>query len=261
MRNSEAKGERAFWDSKAAIEAQGCSYEGMHYHINKVLRLFGNIEGKRILDCGCGNGITTVLLGKSSAVYAFDISDEQIEQAKIMAKRMGVAENIRFQQADLYALNYEDEMFDLVFGAFILHHLTDMDRAGRSISRVMVTGAKAIFLENWGGNPLLNRLRPCVLKLIPSLRYFASPDEKALTLEDITALCRHFSQCRVIFPYFYFWQLGHYFTHVKVLHTLIGNRFVLPVFLKSIRWMDAIIYHCFPFLRRFSYHVVIEAVK
>ena len=261
MRNSEAKVEREFWDARVAIQAQGYSYEGMHYHISKVIRLLGNIEGKRILDCGCGNGITTVLLGKSATVSAFDISEEQIEQAKILARSMGIAENIRFEQADLYALNYEDATFDLVFGAFILHHLIDKDRAGRSISRVMVAGAKAIFVENWGGNPLLNWLRPCVLKLIPSLRYFASPDEKALTNEDITALCQHFSQCKVIFPYFYFWQLGHYFTHVKVLHTLIGNKFVLPVFLKSIRWMDAIAYYCFPFLRRFSYHVVIEAVK
>jgi hypothetical protein len=152
-------------------------------------------------------------------------------------------------------------MFDLVFGAFILHHLSDKDRVGKSVSMVMATGAKAVFLENWGGNPLLNWLRPRVLKLFPSLRYFASPDEKPLTNEDITAFCRHFSHCRVIFPYFYFWQMGQNLTQVKVLHSIIGNRFVLPVFLQSIHWLDAITYYCFPFLRRFSYHVVIEAVK
>lgn len=230
-----------------------------------ALDLLGDTTGKIVLDCGCGSGISSAILARNSTVHAFDISEEKLRQAEFVAKQKGVERNIHFRQVDFYNMDYDDESFDLVFGAFIIHHLTDKEKAGREVCRVMQPGARAIFIETWEGNPVLRYLRPLVIKLSPSLRAWASPQEHPLAYRDVEDFCRSFSKYRILFPYFLFWHFGWDLVQIRTLRRIINIKLFLKFLDKSLDVigykLDALTYRCFPFLRKYSYFVVIEVIK
>lgn len=48
-----------------------------------VLKLVGNVKGKRVLDMGCGDGVLSrAMVLKKASVVGFDIAQKQIEAAK-----------------------------------------------------------------------------------------------------------------------------------------------------------------------------------
>lgn len=69
----------------------GKKYEGMIKHdalkrylqYPGLLKLLGNVKGKRVLDIGCGNGFFSSMIAERGAkIVGFDISEKQIEFAK-----------------------------------------------------------------------------------------------------------------------------------------------------------------------------------
>jgi SAM-dependent methyltransferase len=103
----------------------------------RALEFAGNIEGKTILDLGCGVGRFAVRAAAAGAtVYGYDISRGAIEMAKEKALRFGVEDRCFFEEADLaqtdfpaadlwYDLGCLQYIFDL---APILARLTHVSR-------------------------------------------------------------------------------------------------------------------------------------
>jgi len=79
-----------------------------------MLELIGNVEGKTILDAGCGLGHYSILLAKKGAkVTGIDISDKMIHIAEKNAEEASV--NCRFFVGDLQDLSmFRSNLFDLV---------------------------------------------------------------------------------------------------------------------------------------------------
>ena len=259
--DSESEIESRFWGGKAETLFSDAIKIGVPPAVQRAIESIRDGEAETVLDCGCGSGISSAMLAKRFKVHGFDVSQEMIELAESFAREMGVEGNTHFQVTDFYSMDYEDEMFDLAFGGFIVHHLGDKEKAGREVCRVLRPGAKAIFVETWEGNPLLKRLRPFVLKTSPNLRTLASPGEHPLNRRDIEAFCRSFSEFRLTFPHFQFWQLGSDLTHLRILRGIRKIKWLASAFQSSLQFLDKLIYVCFPFLRKYSYHVVIVAVK
>ena len=105
--------------------------------------------GMRLLDAGCGPGSITLGLAKCVApgeVVGIDVSGERIEQARgLAAERGGRGTNVRFEEADVYALPFEDATADAGFDAAFMHavlqHLADPLAALREVRRVLRPGA------------------------------------------------------------------------------------------------------------------------
>jgi 2-polyprenyl-3-methyl-5-hydroxy-6-metoxy-1,4-benzoquinol methylase len=146
----------------------------------------GSLEGKRILDFGCGLGQTCRMYAEMGAarVDGFDLSSERLRVAQKNAERDGLADRVFFRHLAAEDIDYPDESFDVALGKAILHH-TDMEKTSRQLARVLRPGGEAYFLEPLGHNPFLNLFR----KLTPWLR---TPTEKPLRMEDLDLFRQHF---------------------------------------------------------------------
>ena len=82
--------------------------------------------GSGVLEVGCGIGAQTLILAKRSPGARFtsiDISADSLATAKQRVNAAGLT-NVKFEQADIFALPYKAESFDHVFVCFVLEHLS-----------------------------------------------------------------------------------------------------------------------------------------
>lgn len=96
-------------------------------------------SGDRLLDVGCGPGTISVDLARlvePGEVTAIDVSEEVIERARSLAGS-GAPTNLDFRVGNVYALDFADETFDVVYAHQVLQHLSDPVSALREIRRVL----------------------------------------------------------------------------------------------------------------------------
>lgn len=97
--------------------------------------------GQRLLDVGCGPGTITVDLAERVApgeVVAIDVVPQVLEGARSLAEARGVS--VHFQLGDVCALDFADDVFDVVHAHQVLQHLTDPVAALREMRRVTRPG-------------------------------------------------------------------------------------------------------------------------
>jgi len=151
----------------------------------------GPLDGKSVLDYGCGHGMAAVALARHGArMTAFDLSADYIAEARERARANDVA--IDFLQADGHALPFPDSSFDAVWGNAVLHHL-DLAVAGRELRRVLKPGGVAVFCEPWGENPLLRWAR----RRLPYPGKERTRDEEPLRRRDLDGLHESFPKIQV----------------------------------------------------------------
>lgn len=96
----------------------------------------------RVLDIGCGPGTISADLAAlvpDGHVTAVDYAPAIVEQAAKEAGSRGLA-NISFAVADVHALEYEDDSFDVVHAHQVLQHVGDPVQALREMRRVAKPG-------------------------------------------------------------------------------------------------------------------------
>jgi SAM-dependent methyltransferase len=101
------------------------------------LKLLGHLEGKRVIDLGCGVGHNAIALARAGAkVIAVDPSAEQIAEARVAAEREGV--KVELHHAPLAELAFvRADTVDAVVSAYGLTAIDDVDRVFRQVDRVL----------------------------------------------------------------------------------------------------------------------------
>jgi ubiquinone/menaquinone biosynthesis C-methylase UbiE len=97
------------------------------------------VNGSSVLDVGCGPGNLTsgiAELVQPGSVIGVDIACDVIE----MAKAEFTSSSISFEVADVYSLNFPDEVFDVVHAHQVLQHLGNPIAALHEMKRVVKTG-------------------------------------------------------------------------------------------------------------------------
>ncbi len=107
---------------------------------------------RKILDLGCGTGVTAIAEACHCAqahVTGVDISRQMLLRAERARERCepGVARRITFLEADAAHLPFEAGTFDVVTGHSFLYMLPDRAAVLAEIHRVLRPGGRAIFME------------------------------------------------------------------------------------------------------------------
>ena len=99
-------------------------------------------EDDNVLECACGTGMFSLPIAKRcKSLTATDFADKMLCQAQNKCKDLP---NILFELADITRLNYDDESFDKVVAANVIHLLDNPAAAMSELMRVCKTGGFVI---------------------------------------------------------------------------------------------------------------------
>lgn len=106
-------------------------------------------SGQRILEVGCGAGLTELMLGlmQPDAVdfVGIDVRADRLRHARAAARDHGLP--LRVAQADAGGLPFATATFDSAFVVGVLQHLSDPAAALRELARVTRPGGRVLVVE------------------------------------------------------------------------------------------------------------------
>lgn len=137
-----------------------------------------NLDGKKILDLGCDNGITTCFIAlayPNSQIVAVDKCKKGIKCAQEISKKLEI-KNIRFETVDAKKVDkfFKDEKFDLIISNRSMLEITNLPRLKSfwSIDEV----EKSIVVAN------------SVVKFFKNVENVMTQDAKLVTFERLDGL-------------------------------------------------------------------------
>jgi glycosyltransferase involved in cell wall biosynthesis/SAM-dependent methyltransferase len=125
------------WHERIGEYEQGHSERLFAWH-KTVLKLLPPIDGKAVLEIGCGRGDFSICLAQkypAARITAIDFSQAAIEIARSRCK--GQLNNLRFETGDAESLPFPSATFDLVISCECLEHVLRPEKMAAEISRVL----------------------------------------------------------------------------------------------------------------------------
>jgi SAM-dependent methyltransferase len=214
------------------------------YSLEYAYHQLGRVEGKRVVDFGCGSGANSVLLANRGAhVWGIDISEDLLRLAKRRLAVSGREGGATFIAGSAHDMPFPDNSIDVVFGIAILHHL-DLDLVSREVRRVLKPGGRAIFQEPVRNSRAIRFMR----SLIPYRAPDVSPYERPLTDAELERFAAGFTA----------WSVRAFaLPHVQVGH-------LLPVvrnYWQTLHQLDRGLLRRAPWLARYASIRVISLTK
>jgi ubiquinone/menaquinone biosynthesis C-methylase UbiE len=139
-----SRNERSYWDKHAKNYDRSMSLLGRP--IPRMVALAGEATRGlgRVLEVAAGTGLVTpALAAGAEEVVATDYSSEMVSALERRVRDAGVA-NVRCEQADLYALRFDEGAFDAVVAANVLHLVPDLPGATAALRRVVKPGGRIV---------------------------------------------------------------------------------------------------------------------
>lgn len=247
--NKKNRLEREFYDKEAERYLNNFDEKLFKYDENEFFpnthsffySLFNDISGKRILDCCCGHGFTSVKLAKRGAIInGIDISPKMIDLSKRNAEFNDISDNICLEIMSVEQMKFEDSIFDYVVGIGALHHL-NIEHSSKEISRVLKKGGEAVFIEPRIPFALLIYLR----SLLP-IECLESPGGNQLKDKDIKIFAENFSD----------YKINHFIFLRKFARFSVLKKYTL-----SFENFDNYIIRKIPALKKFYWANVLEFIK
>lgn len=175
--------------AKMSRSKQGLDGAG-EWHQLKLL--FPKLEGKTVLDLGCGYGWHCKFAVEQGAikVLGLDLSSKMIEEAKVR----NFHKNIFYEVCRLQEYAYPNDTWDCVISNLVLHYIADLDSIFQKVYRTLKTGGvflfnieHPVFTAGVGQDWIYNEENPNQPKYWPVDNYFMSGERKT-----------HFLGCDVV---------------------------------------------------------------
>jgi len=187
---------REFWNSRAGLGV----YAGTRDVILKQLEIEAIAahiyDGKRVLDVGCGNGITAIEMARRYRVdvLGIDFASEMIARARDLANNVELKGSVQFQIGDVRSLPRTLGRFQVIYTERTLINLPDWPTQRQAISditRLLEVGGLYVMCENsQDGLDAINALRQRIG--LPPItppwhnRYFRDAELMDLAIDDVT---------------------------------------------------------------------------
>ena len=118
------------------------------YHVKLIREHLGALNGKRVLDVGCGKGRFARIFHEQepgAELWGLDISPEMLRF---------VPEGIHTRAGSMTELPFDDAWFDGAYATESLEHAVEIERAVAEICRVVKPGGRIAIIdknaEHWG---------------------------------------------------------------------------------------------------------------
>jgi len=132
-----------FWDRVAFVYDIFANIINKKVH-KKLKEIVANeiTKDDDVLECACGTGmLTKVVAPKSKSIIATDFSSKMLKRAKKKCKKYN---NVEFMNANIMKLDFDDNSFDIVIAANVIHLLDDSIKAINELDRVCKENGKII---------------------------------------------------------------------------------------------------------------------
>lgn len=211
------------------------------------------LQGRKVLDYGCGTGHWGVLLATEGAEVALlDLSPVAIEVGLRRARVHGVAGRVRGYARNASDLScFADGEFDFIHAGGSIHHTLKYPGALEELMRVLKPGGKLVLVDTYGNNPLLNLAR--------RLRWWLSREPKEagegiiLSDREINRLRPHLRRLE-LYP----------MNLLAMAKRILRGRFESPLarsVVAALETTDAALLSLFPFLRQYCGEIVVVGEK
>jgi len=116
---------------------------------DKVAEKLNLINGMKILDAGCGRGVTTIYFSKkyNCFVEGIDMVKFELDIARESAIKNEVSKQTKFSYMNYQNMSFQTNYFDAIFTLETLSHASNLNKALKEIYRVLKPGGKIAFFE------------------------------------------------------------------------------------------------------------------
>ena len=186
---------RDFWNHRAGMGKWAGTNDIIAKQLEiKTIATYAR-DGIKVLDFGCGNGITAIEIARQFDVQllGMDYAEEMIIAANGLIKGQALKGKVKFQVGDVDSLSTLNQKFDLIYTERMLINLPDWPAQKEAIIRLtklLQPGGQYVMCENSeDGLDAINDLRePAGLeKVVPPWhnRYLKDREINSLKIQDV----------------------------------------------------------------------------
>ncbi|MGF1765345.1 class I SAM-dependent methyltransferase [Aliivibrio kagoshimensis] len=170
------------WEEFAKSFEESNNYVVGVKEINRIKdKLKSLSDTGNVLELGCGNGTyTECFIESASAIVATDVSEQMISITRERFKHQDI---VQVEKADCFNLSYQNDSFDTVFMANLLHVIPNPEVALAECFRVLKDDGRVIISSFTLHN--MNLINKLLLKYRYSRKYGAKSSSTFILTPDM----------------------------------------------------------------------------